>query len=111
MRHPVDCHLKIFEVTKQYCNGHFNLSFFPHRNGLQERNLNSVTCPSSHMLAEIIANDLLSDKSGRFAMKILYRFINYNADWLQSCLGFSNGGVQFAVADTGKEVLACPPSC
>ena len=22
------CHLKIFEVTKQYCNGHFNLSFF-----------------------------------------------------------------------------------
>ena len=55
------------------------------------------------MLAEIIANDLLSDKSGRFAMKILYRFINYNADWLQSCLGFSNGGVQFAVADTGKK--------
>ena len=40
-------------------------------------------------------------------MKILYRFINYNADWLQSCLGFSNGGVQFAVADTGKEFLVC----
>ena len=79
------------------------LSIFFSCNGLQERNLNLVTCPSSHMLAEIIANDLLSEKSGQFALKILYRFINYNADWLQSCLGFSNGGVQFAVADTGKK--------
>lgn len=66
-------------------------------NAVKERNLNRVTGQSSFILAELIANDLLSSESGRFALKVLYRFINYNADWLQSCLGFSNGGVQFSM--------------
>ncbi len=74
----------------------------------KERDLDTVTSEASQIMAELIANDMLSDESGQFALKVLHRFINYNTDWLQSCLGITDGGVQFASPDTAVSPMIKP---
>ena len=56
----------------------------------KERNLDDVTDETSYYLAEIIANDLLSEEEGRFALQIMDRFIVYNTDWILDNLGTVN---------------------
>ena len=54
---------------------------------MKERNLDDITGESSFYLAEIIANDLLSDQECRFALQIMDRFLIYNTDWVLHTLG------------------------
>lgn len=69
---------------------------------VKERNLDGIIGESSFYLAEIIANDLLSDEEGRFALQIMDRFVTYNTDWVLHTLGtmsFEKHGNSVAMLD------------
>ena len=51
--------------------------------------MDDITSEGSFYLAEVIANDLLSEESGQFALKIAYRFISFNTEWVQNSLGMT----------------------
>ena len=57
-----------------------------------ERNLDLMTDQTSLIMSELTANELLSDECGQFAMKVMYRFLNYNYEWIQGCLTSSDDG-------------------
>ena len=64
------------------------------------------------MLAEVFANDLLSDESGQFALKIADRFIRFNTEWIQNALGlttFDPADLNFDSSDEGFIVPLVKP--
>jgi len=56
-------------------------------------------------LNDIFDHQILSDSKGRQSLQSLHRFLCYNVDWVESCLGLSHA---MAVADGNIPALIKP---
>ena len=57
-----------------------------------DRSFDHVTNEYAFSVSQLVSDGLLSDQYGRWALRSVYRFVCYNADWLHSCVEVAEGG-------------------